>query len=164
MARILNVIVTLIAAVGLIAIDGAARAQPKDKDKKEQKVKERKHQSGKDLVGEKIKKNGKQQFHKNGKHTSFVDVKDGKIHGVSVKHAEKGNVAVKKYKTDKKMADASPGGMQRGSFVLAQYQYLGTTWIGYAYVDDWGYEVIYWFPYDMVYDGDTGAIEYIAIV
>ena len=25
----------------------------------------------------------------------------------------------------------------------------------------YGDEVIYWFPYDMIYDGDTGAIEYI---
>ena len=164
MARIPHIAFILIAAVGLAAIDGALVAQPKDKDRKEQKVKEQKHQNGKNLVGEKIKKNGKQQFHKNGKHTAFVDVKDGKIAGVSVKHAEKGDVTVKKYMTKKKMAEVSPGGIQRVSYVPAQYEYLGMTWIGYAYIDDWGYEVIYWFPYDMVYDSDTGAIEYIPIV
>ena len=42
-------------------------------------------------------------------------------------------------------------------------QDLGTVWIGYSYIDDYGYEVIYWFPYDMIYDGDTGAIEYIPL-
>jgi hypothetical protein len=44
--------------------------------------------------------------------------------------------------------------------VFPATQYMGTTYIGYAYVDELGDEEIYWFPYDMIYDGDTGAIEY----
>ena len=164
MARIPHFLVTLFAIASLVAIDGSALAQAKDKkDGKEQKVKEHKHHNGKDLVGEKIKKDGKHQFHKNGKHTAFVNVKDGKITGVTVSHSEKGNVRVKKYKTTKKMADQSAGGMQRVSLVLAQAQDLGTTWIGYAYYDDYGYETIYWFPYEMIYDGDTGAVEYVPL-
>jgi hypothetical protein len=173
MARIPYFLVTLFAVVGLVAIDGAALAQPKDKGQmeqsdgkgkkegKEQKVKEHKHHNGKDLVGDKIKKDGKHEFHKNGKNTAFVDVKGGKVAGVSVTNADKGEVPVKKYKTTKKMAEAPASGIQPVSLLLAQAQYLGTTWIGYAYIDDFGYEVIYWFPYDMIYDGDTGAIEYI---
>jgi hypothetical protein len=50
-------------------------------------------------------------------------------------------------------------GFQYASFL--QEQYLGTVWIGYAYVDEYGDEEIYWFPYDLILDGDTGAIEYI---
>ena len=61
------------------------------------------------------------------------------------------------------MAEESAGGIQTVSFVLAQAQLLGTTWIGFSYFDDWGYEVIYWFPYDIIYDGDTGAVEYIPV-
>jgi len=175
MVRILRFLVTLFAIVGLAAIDGSALAQPKDrkdkdrkeqsdakgkKDGKEQKVKQHKHHNGKDLVGDKIKKNGKHALQQNGKHTAYVDVKQGKIAGVSVKHADKGDVPVKKYKTTKKMAEAPIGGIQPVSLVLAQAQYLGTTWIGFSYFDDWGDEVIYWFPYDMILDGDTGAIEY----
>ena len=38
---------------------------------------------------------------------------------------------------------------------------MGTTWIGYAYIDDNGDEQIYWWPYEMIYDGDTGAVEYV---
>lgn len=156
----------VIAAASLLAIDSAALAQPKDKgkDHKEQGAKhdkakkEHKHHNGKDLLGANIKKDGHHKLHENGKNTAFVDVKGGKIAGVKVKHAEKGDVPVKKYKTTKKMADTS--GMQPVSFNLAQSQYLGTTWIGYSYIDEWGDEVIYWFPYEMVYDGDTGAIEY----
>ena len=48
------------------------------------------------------------------------------------------------------------------AFVPAQ-SVVGETWIGYAYIDDWGDEVIYWFAYDMVYDADIGAVEYIPV-
>ena len=175
MARILYFLVTFFACVGLVTIDGAALAQPKDKDQKEQsdtkgkkegkvqKVKEQKHHNGKDLVGDKIKKDGKHQFHQNGKNSAFVDVKGGKIAGVTVTNADTGNVPVKKYKSTKKMAVAPASGMQPVSFVLAHAYSLGTTWIGYSYIDEYGYEVIYWFPYEMIYDGDTGAVDYVPV-
>ena len=54
-------------------------------------------------------------------------------------------------------------GFQQASLQLAQAQSLGTVYIGYAYYDEYGDEVIYWFPYEMIYDGDTGAVEYIPI-
>ncbi len=181
MISVARLLLASIAVLALAATDGSALAQPKDKkdkdraeqggpqgtkgDKgdKEKKVKKVKHVKAKDLVGDKIKKNGKHKFHENGKHSAFVNVKDGKVTGVNVSHAEKGNVPVKKYKTKKDMSQAQAGGIQRVSFTLAQSgtQYLGTTWIGYAYYDDWGDEVIYWFPYDMIYDHDTGAVEYV---
>ena len=161
--------VALACAVAAIAVHGAGHAQPKEKgggkghEGKEKKAKQHKHQNGKDLLGDKIKKNGRHQLERHGKHTASVDVQDGKIRGVSVKHDEKGEVPVKKYKTSKKMADASSGGLQRASFVLAQAQSLGTTWIGYAYIDDYGDEIIYWFEYELILDGDTGAVEYVQV-
>ena len=162
MLRTFTVLVALVAALGLATAGGSALAQPKGKDTKPQKAKQHKHQNGKDLVGDKIKKNGTHKIHEHGKHTATVDVRDGKIAGVKVKHAEKGDVPVKKYKTAKKMADDPANGIRPVS-LTAQAQYLGVAWIGYAYIDDWGDEVIYWFPYDMIYDGDTGAVEYIPI-
>jgi hypothetical protein len=163
MTRIARFLVPLFAVVGLVAIDGAVLAQPKDKNPKEQKVKQQKHHNGKDLVGDKIKQDGKHAFHQNGKNTAYVDVKGGKIAGVTVTHAEKGNVPVKKYKSTKKMADATTFGIQPVSFLLAQATDLGTVWIGYSYIDDYGNEVIYWFPYDMILDGATGAIDYVPV-
>jgi hypothetical protein len=47
------------------------------------------------------------------------------------------------------------------SFHLGQDQDLGTVYIGYAYTDDDGNQEIYWFPYEEILDGDTGAIEYV---
>lgn len=173
MNQSIRLIVAALTATSLALAGGMAFAQPKDKERKEQqggkqdkdkKPKKAKHQNGKNLVGDKIKKNGQHKIHDNGKHSAFVDVKDGKIRGVKVKHAEKGDVPVKKYKTKKNpMTAAAPSGFQPVSMVLVQQTYLGETWIGYSYYDEWGEEVIYWFPYDMIYDADTGAIEYVPV-
>ncbi len=118
------------------------------------------HNNGHKLLGDKLKQNGSHVIEKKGSHTVSLDVKDGKVAGMRVKHAKKGDLPVKKYKTNKKLAQAG-GGYMYASYIQVQDQYLGTTWIGYAYYDDWGDEQIYWFPYDVILDGDTGAIEYV---
>ena len=168
MIRIVRLLAPLFVVLGLVMADGSALAQPKDKaqDRKEQggakpkEKKQHKHMSGKDMLGDKIKKDGTHKLHENGKHTASVNVSKGKITGVKVRHAEKGDVRVTKYKTTKKMVDGPMPGIRLVSSDVAQSQYLGLVWIGYSYIDDWGDEVIYWFPYDMIYDGDTGAVEY----
>src|SRR5215469_1673983 len=86
------------------------------------------HQNGKQLLGENIKSNGKHVIDKKGAYTASVEVKDGKVAGVHVNHAKKGDVPVKKYKTNKKMAQADGPQYQNASFRLSQDQYLGTTW------------------------------------
>ncbi len=163
MVKLLRFLPAFFAVLGLVAMPGSAIPQPKDKkDGMEKKAKQHKHRNGKDLLGANIKKGGEHKVHANGKHTAFVKVSNGKVTGVRVSHADKGDVPVTKYKSKKKMAEA-PASFQTVSFTVAQLEYLGWTWIGYSYIDDWGDEVIYWFPYDMVYDADTGAIEYIPI-
>jgi hypothetical protein len=47
-------------------------------------------------------------------------------------------------------------------YVLAQMEDMGTEYIGYTYIDDDGNEEIYWLPYDMILDGNTGAVQYVA--
>jgi|KBSSwiStaDraftv2_1062776.scaffolds.fasta_scaffold00033_22 hypothetical protein len=166
---------TALAVLGLFFVTSTGLAGPppkkdkgeKQQEKQEQKaereerkaVKKQEHKNGKNLLGEKIKKNGRHVLDKKGNYESEVDVKDGKVAGFHVKHAQKGAVPVTKYKTKKKMAmrSSSSNGVV---FASMQQEYIDTVWIGFAYVDEYGYEEIYWFPYDMVYDGDTGAIEY----
>lgn len=166
MIGMLRYLAILIAALGLVAIDGSAIAQPKDKDKGGQqkgggqKKGQHKHHDGKSMLGDKVKQNGKHQLEKKGKVTASVNVQNGKIAGLEAKHDDKGNLPVKKYKTNKKMAELSTG-LMPASFILAQAQYVGTTYIGYSYIDDYGDEEIYWFPYDMILDPDTGAIDYV---
>jgi hypothetical protein len=169
MIRTLRLVAVLLAVLGLVMVDGSAIAQSKGKGhgQKQEKganpskeKKPHKNFSGKDLVGDNIKTNGTHKIHENGKFATFVNVSNGKIAGVNVKHADRGDVPVTKYKTTEKMAQGLTSGVQLASLVFAQSQYVGTLWIGYAYTDDFGYEVIYWFPYDMILDGDTGAIDY----
>jgi hypothetical protein len=170
MARMLRVLVTFFALGGFIVLDGGALAAPKGhKDKKEQKdqsgpkgkIKEHKHHDGKGLVGDKLKQDGRHSFHQNGKNTAFVDVKNGKIAGVTVKHADKGDVPVKKYKSSKKMAEAQTFGDDAALVTAQSGESIGTLWIGYSYIDEYDEEIIYWFPYDMILDGETGAVWYV---
>ena len=110
-----------------------------------------------------VKQHRRHKHEQHGKCESDVDAHNGKVSGVSVKHTEKGDVPVTKYKTDQDMSNAynqrGASGIMLASLAPAQV-YVGTTWIGYAFIDDYGDEIIYWFPYDMVLDPFTGAIDY----
>jgi hypothetical protein len=166
MVRAHRHLVAILAVICLIAMVGSADIGGKGKEKEKGKGKQS-HLSGQQLLGDKIKTNGNHVIHKNGKYTVSVSVKDGKVAGVRVKHSEKGDVPVKKYKTTKKMAtkmDESNGiSLVAYHNILPQIQDLGTVYIGFAYIDDYGNEYIYWFPYEMIYDGDTGAIDYVPL-
>lgn len=146
--RTLSIGVALAATLGL---PGAAWAKNKPK-----------HHDGAKLAGEKLKKDGKHVLEKKGVHTVSLEVKKGKIAGMHVKHASKGDLPVKKYKSRKKMVAQSDAGLVKVAYVQVQNTYLGTTYIGYSYYDDFGDEYVYWYPYDMILDGDTGAVEYVA--
>jgi hypothetical protein len=172
MVRIFRILAATVAVVGLVAaggpvFDGAvfvdqAFAQAKGKPDKPGKAKHHTHKNGKDMLGEKIKQNGEHHIDKVGKHDVAVKVSNGKIAGLHVKHAEKGDVPVTKYKTKKKMA-ANDTGFRYAAYMPVQYQDLGVTYIGYSFIDDFGEEQIYWFPYEMILDGDTGAIDYVPL-
>src|SRR4029077_11926892 len=62
--------------------------------------------NGKALLGDKVKQHGRHKLEQHGKFESDVDVQGGKVAGVSVKHSEKGDVPVTKYKTNKDMSNA----------------------------------------------------------
>jgi hypothetical protein len=160
MIRKYRLFATTLAVVSMIAVAGPAYAKGKGK------AHQHHNHSGQRLLGDKIHANGTHVIDRVGKNTVSAVVKDGKVAGVKVKHSVKGSVLVKKYKTKstEKLGQAGGTAMRFASYdptLLAQSEYLGWTWIGFSFIDDYGYEEIYWFPYDMVYDGDTGAILYI---
>ena len=144
--RILTVVVVL---CGLFALGEVAVAATK-----------KNHHNGHQLLGAKLKTDGHHQIDKKGHYTTSVETRGGKIAGVHVKHDTKGDIPVKKYKTHKKLAQ-SDAHIVYASLLPAQMEDMGTVYIGYSYVDEYGNEEIYWFPYDEVIDGDTGAVEYI---
>jgi len=153
MTRTYRLWTTVIAVTALVAFAGPGVGPAL--------AKAHKHHSGQQMLGNKIKQNGDHVIDKVGEHTVSAKVTNGKIAGVNVKHSKKGDVPVKKYKTKKKMAQTD--GISYASYTLAQYQDIGTTYIGYSFIDDFGDEQIYWFPYEMILDGDTGAIEYVPL-
>jgi len=126
-------------------------------------VKVQHHHDAKQLVGAQLKQDGHHDIDHKGKYTASVEVKGGKITAMHVTHSEKGNIPVKKYKTHRKMAQNIGGHLMYVSLRLAQMQDLGEEYIGYSYVDDYGNEEIYWYPVEVIYDGDTGATEYVPL-
>lgn len=142
--RLILVLTTL--AMVVLVVGPAAAAQKKQH-----------HHSGHALVADKLKTNGVHQIDRKGKHTVSVETKNGKIASFHVKHDTKGEVRVTKYKSKTKVALLDGTDYPA---VPAQTD-LGTVYIAYAYVDDDGDEEYYWFPYDEILDGDTGAIDYV---
>lgn len=154
-----------LATASVMAVAAPVHAKGKGGQAAHQAAAHKQHShSGKSLLGDKIHTNGTHVIDKVGKNTVSAVVKDGKVAGIKVKNTDKGNVAVKKYKTKttEKLSQAGGMGASFASYsptLLAQYE--GTTYIGYSFIDDYGDEQIYWFPYDMIYDGDTGATIYV---
>jgi hypothetical protein len=147
-------IVAVVAAISLATFAGTALAKHQ-------------HHDGQKILGNKINSNGKHELHKVGEHTVHVQVADKKVVGVTVTHRTKGNVAVKKYKTSKKVVQITDFRIAAGdlnSLVQPATYKLAQTilYIGYSFTDGID-EYIYWFPVEMVVDPYTGAVEYIPL-
>ena len=123
-----------------------------------------KHQAGLQLLGSKINTDGKHEIHKVAGHTVHAHVSNKKIAKVTVT-GPKGDVAVKKYKSSKKMA--SLGGSTH-HFVIKvssdEIAQVDSGYIGYAFTDPvTGDTYIYWYPADVVLD-PSGAEVYVSAV
>jgi len=117
------------------------------------------HHDAKQLLRD--KSDGRHDIDHHGKYTASVEMRNGKVHAMHVRHSEKGEITLKKYKTNRKMALNAPGHVVYASLELGMFQDLGTVYIGYSYIDDNGDEQIYWYPAEMVEDPYTGAIDYV---
>jgi hypothetical protein len=126
-------------------------------------AKKQNHHDGHRLVAAKLKTDGHHDIEKRGHYTASVESKGGKIAAFHVVHDTKGAIQIKKYKTHKKMAQATGSHLTYASFALPQDTDMGTVYIGYSYIDDDGNEEIYWFPAEEIVDGDTGAVEYVPL-
>jgi hypothetical protein len=126
-------------------------------------VKAQHHHDARTLVADKLKQDGHHELERRGKVATSIEVKNGKIAAFHAKHDEKGELTVKKYKTHRKVVQLEQPHLSYASFQLAQLEDMGIEYIGYAYVDDYGNEEIDWVPVEEVYDGDTGAVEYIPL-
>jgi hypothetical protein len=138
---------------GLLAVGSLAfAAAPKKQE----------HRDGKRLVAAKLKTDGHHELEKRGHYAASVESKGGKIAAFHVVHDTKGNIPVKKYKTNKKMVQVTGAHLTYAAFALPQED-MGTVEIGYSYIDDDGNEEIYWFPAEEILDPDTGAVDYVPL-
>src|SRR5579859_5267688 len=115
-------------------------------------AKEKHHLNGKDLLGEKIKQNGKHKIHTTGKNVDvFAEVNNGKVTAVTA-----AGMQVKKVKSRQKLAETTPG-IMLASMKLAQ---ADVYYYGYWVYDDLT-DTYFWFPVDYVIV-DSSWVEYVA--
>ena len=142
-----RIILGLLVSASALAAGGAWAQKGKAK-------KPKKHMNGSQLLGGKIKQNGKHKIGKAGKADVEIEVKDGKVAALSA-----GGTPVKKIKSKQKLADLSPSVIlataTRDGIQLAQ---VWDWYYGY-WVDDSEYDYYYWFTADEVYV-DGSWIEY----
>jgi hypothetical protein len=115
-------------------------------------AKEKQHLNGKDLLGERIKKNGKHKIHTTGKKVDvFAEVNNGKVTAVTA-----AGMQVKKVRSRQKLAETIPG-ITLASMQLAQ---ADVYYYGYWVYDDLT-DYYYWFPAEYVII-DSSWVEYVA--
>jgi hypothetical protein len=116
------------------------------------------HHSLHGKLGDKIKKDGTHEVHKNGDHTVHAEVKGGKIVAVHVKHKTKGDVKVIKYKSSKNMVSAVDVGPAEE--IPAQSDPIVSIGFGFVVDDTTQSQEIYWTPASVVADV-SGAVDYV---
>jgi len=122
-----------------------------------------KHQAGLQLLGSKINTDGKHEIHKVAGHTVHAHVSNKKIAKVTVT-GPKGDVAVKKYKSSKKMASLGSSHEFIVKISTNEIAQAASDYIGYAFTDPvTGDTYIYWYPADVVLD-PSGAEVYVSVV
>ena len=140
-------LVAVLALSGILAISGIAVAKGPHK-----------HQNGKNALGEKLKKNGKHEVGKAGKHSVIAEVNNGKIVNMTA-----GTLPVKRVKTKKKMVGLESGKIKfaaNGDIQLAQSSF-DVWYYGYGF-DTGEEEYYYWYTADEVIVTETW-IEYTTI-
>jgi hypothetical protein len=108
------------------------------------------HKNGHSLLGGKLKQNGRHQVDKAGQATVSAEVNNGKVTGMSASHPQKGNLAARKVKSTRKMAEVDPGRVRVAANAddvqLAQAVVYYYAWC----FDDGLDEYCYWYPADVV--------------
>jgi len=78
------------------------------------------------------KPDGHHDMDHHGKFTTSVEMKNGKVHALRVRHSERGDIPVKKYKTNRKMAINTNVHVVNASLAIGQTEDMGTVYIGYS--------------------------------
>jgi hypothetical protein len=136
----------LLAAASVIAPAGLAVA------------KQHHHKNGKDLLGARLKQNGKHNIDKLGNAAVSAEVNNGKVVAMSATDPQKGPLPVRKVKSKQKMAGIAPDIVTVSAShnpQLAQDYGVYYAWCFDDGIDLW----CYWYPADVVVV-DAGWVDY----
>src|SRR5215471_17872553 len=136
----------------------AAGAEPA---KKQESAKKHQHKNGHNLLGDKLKQNGRHQIDKAGQAAVSAEVNNGKVTAMTANHPQKGNLPARKVKSTQKLARIEPERIRvaanTGDVQLAQAAVYYYAWCFNDGLD----EYCYWYPADVVIV-DGSWVEYIA--
>jgi len=114
------------------------------------------HLNGHNLLGEKLRQNGKHQVGKIGKETVLADVSNGKVTGMSA-----GGIVPTKVKTNRKMASLNSANLHFVGYGDVQLAQISDAYYGYCFDD--GVDIYYyWYPASDVVVTDVW-VEYVAV-
>ncbi len=119
------------------------------------------HKNGHNMLGGKLKQNGRHEVDKAGQATVSADVNNGKVTAMTASHTQKGNLPPQKVKSQRKMAEMEPGRVRVAANAddvqLAQAAVYYYAWCFTDGLD----EYCYWYPADVVIV-DASWVEYVA--
>ncbi len=105
------------------------------------------HKDGHSLLGPRLKQNGRHEVDKAGQAAVSAVVNNGKVTTMSANHPQKGGLAARKVKSDKKMARSLPDSMRIAA--NGEGVQLAQAIVYYAWCFDDGLdEYCYWYPAD----------------
>ena len=136
----------------------AAGAEPA---KKQDSAKKHQHKNGQNLLGAKLKQNGRHQIDKAGQATVSAEINNGKVTAMSANHPQKGNLPPRKVKSRQKMAELEPQGVRVAANVEGAQLAQTVIYTSYGWCFDDGLDVYcYWYPADVVIV-DASWVEFI---
>jgi len=126
----------------------AAGAEPA---KKQEPGKKHQHKNGHNLLGEKLKQNGRHQIDKAGQATVSAETNNGKVTAMSANHPQKGNLPARKVKSRQKMAETESESVRVAANVEGTQLAQTIVYTSYGWCFDDGLDVYcYWYPADVV--------------
>jgi len=120
--------------------------------------KQKNHNNGQSLIGDKIKQNGNHGLGKAGKIDVSADVQGGKIVGFHAKHPDKGELAVNKVKSMQKFAALERRQLPPGPAAVEPAAAVTVWYYAYWFTDEFGNDWYYWFPVEYIIDDGSWII------
>src|SRR5262245_18868566 len=145
----------------LLAFCAFASVENAEPAKKQESAKKHQHKNGHNLLGAKLRQNGRHQIDRAGQATVSADVSNGKVTAMSANHPQKGNLPARKVKSRQNMAGIEPQLVRVAADTEGAQLAQVIVYTSYGWCFDDGLDVYcYWYPADVVIV-DTSWVEFV---